>query len=442
MIERLKENFFIRAILSSIGGTLILKIFSTFAVFVTSSFLAKVLGAKGYGVYAFIIALAISLSVLAKMGIDILLVREVSIRKENGNPASIVELMRWSRTVVLYASVLAVVVGVIYIVLFSRIDRQSALWVLVFLVPVLAIVNLQQGALQGFGEIIPSRMPTMFITPVFTLVGVVVWYKIRNSLAPGWALSIYVTGSVLALVYGYYKLSKLLSTKSLDINERNTAKIRVRNLLPFLVVSISGLLTQQLSVIIVGGFLTSQDAGIFDVVTRLANFITFVTISINVSFSPIISRFHARGDYVGLQMIAKKFARLGFAASLLIGAVILSCQKWIFLFFGKDFSGGSAPLIILCAGFVVSSSLGSVEQILNMTSYEKDVARGVIVAVGTFSLFNSVLIPLFGLVGAALANALSFVIWRGYLVFFVYKRTGINPSIFKRSRSVPRERVS
>ena len=68
---------------------------------------------------------------------------------------------------------------------------------------------------------------------------------------------------------------------------------------------------------------------------------------------------------------------------------------------------------------------GSVAIILNMTGKEKVFRNIIFVALVINILLNLLLIPKFGIEGAAIASASSLIFWNLYSVYYVYKELGV-----------------
>jgi O-antigen/teichoic acid export membrane protein len=87
------------------------------------------------------------------------------------------------------------------------------------------------------------------------------------------------------------------------------------------------------------------------------------------------------------------------------------------------------PLLILLTGQVVNALAGSVGLIMTMTSHQNQ--AGAIIAVSTAAniTLNALLIPLFGLAGAAISTAFTMALWNVAMLIFVQRRIGINSTI-------------
>ena len=75
--------------------------------------------------------------------------------------------------------------------------------------------------------------------------------------------------------------------------------------------------------------------------------------------------------------------------------------------------------------------MGSVGVVLNMSGYESDTARAVILSVVVNLLVGISLIPSYGVNGAAAASAVALVTWNLYLAVLVRLRVGVNPTAFR-----------
>lgn len=81
--------------------------------------------------------------------------------------------------------------------------------------------------------------------------------------------------------------------------------------------------------------------------------------------------------------------------------------------------------IVLSIGQLINVSFGPVGQLAIHTGHEKGTA--VVIGVGAMInvILNVLLIPQWGMFGAAIATAVSLTAWNLLLTIFIYMRTGI-----------------
>ena len=98
--------------------------------------------------------------------------------------------------------------------------------------------------------------------------------------------------------------------------------------------------------------------------------------------------------------------------------------------YGIEFAAGQTALNILLIGNMINALAGSVGLILKMTGHERDVLWTGIMAAVTNMVLNAILIPQFGIEGAATATTISISIWPLAAGVMVFRRLGINPTVF------------
>lgn len=70
-----------------------------------------------------------------------------------------------------------------------------------------------------------------------------------------------------------------------------------------------------------------------------------------------------------------------------------------------------------------------------MTGHERETVRGLVLATVWAVIANLILIPVWGLLGAAVAHASSLALWNIYLAVRVSKVVGITSTAWGRARS-------
>lgn len=101
--------------------------------------------------------------------------------------------------------------------------------------------------------------------------------------------------------------------------------------------------------------------------------------------------------------------------------------SWVF---GRDTVDAYPALLVLLAGQLVNSLVGSVAFLLNMTGHEKDVMK----IIGISTMFNVlitvILTPYLRITGAAIATSISLIFAQITMFIIVKKRLGITSSAF------------
>jgi O-antigen/teichoic acid export membrane protein len=110
------------------------------------------------------------------------------------------------------------------------------------------------------------------------------------------------------------------------------------------------------------------------------------------------------------------------------------CPGVILRWFGSDFSEGALALMILAVGQLVNAATGAVEPLLIMSGHEKYVRNNTLASALCNLLLNLLLIPLWGINGAAVADSLTIALQNLTASFWAQKKLGFSPIAFWQSR--------
>ena len=113
-----------------------------------------------------------------------------------------------------------------------------------------------------------------------------------------------------------------------------------------------------------------------------------------------------------------------------LGTLFLLCfGKYALWLFGDAFLLSYQPMLVLLVGQIVNVACGSVGFLMMMTGNENRAT--LVYGVGTVLniLLNLLLIPLLGIIGAALATAMSVAFLNAALLLETRRRLGVNASI-------------
>lgn len=423
-----------RPLARAVAGTVGLRTVATFLGFLVSLMLARILGAAGYGAYAYAMAWVEVLAILAVMGFDRLLVREVAAgaeRRSWGPARGLVDGA--NRAVFAFSIVLAVVAaGAAKIFAGDGPDRMAlAIAVAVLSLPPLALTRLRQSVLQGLHHVVLGQTAESVIRPVvFALL-----------LAATLALGRGTSSVVGALFANAVAVAVSLAAATIFLRRHEPEGLRAA--LPegragtwarsvFYLFVTGGLLVfnQRLGTILLGAIRGTEAVGAFAIALQISFFVVFGQLAVNVVIPPTLSRFHAAGDRAGTQRVVVKAARFSFGLSLLFTLVLVVLGRWILSVFGGGFVAGYPSLVILSMGLVAVSAVGPAVPLLLMTGHERDAAMGMGVSAVVHIVAALLLIPPWGGPGAATASTLGLVVRTAWFVLAVRRRLGVDSSIW------------
>lgn len=173
--------------------------------------------------------------------------------------------------------------------------------------------------------------------------------------------------------------------------------------------------------IFLGIFKTEYEVGIYDTAFKIAAAPAMVLVAINAIQAPVFSNLFHQGEMNKLRTSVQKGSRLLFYTSVPVCLVIWLFPEFLLGIFGEQFKTGSIALIILAGGNLVNSLTGSVGVLLQMTGKQKEYNYIVLSAAGLNIALNVILIPLYGINGAAIASASSKILQNCVAAWYVHK---------------------
>ena len=415
-------------------GAFIVKIAGAGLLFGLHVMLAQLLGVDEYGIYVYAITWINILTILCLLGFPTSLVRFIAEYKAKQQWNLLKGIIHRSNQIVLAFSILVGIFAAAVTLLLK--ERISVAVVVTFyigfgLLPVVALSRLRQASLRALKNVVQSEMLLLVIRPV--LLGLIVlgfFITLGGSLKAAHVMAGNFTAVVGVLFIGTILLRKALPKSALEAKPAYAQRQWLKVSLPLLLIDGMQILLKRTDIIMIGAILGSDDAGIYSAASRISNLVVFALMAINATLAPMISELYHTGRGRELQRIIMLASRAIFVFTLVVSIILAVSGKFILSLFGSDFTIAFVPLLILLIGQMVNALAGSVGLIMTMTSHQNQ--AGAIIAGSTVAniTLNALLIPLFGLTGAAISTAFTMALWNIAMLTFVRRKIGINSTIF------------
>jgi len=417
------------------GWSFALKAANTGLGFLSAVLLARLLGAGGYGVYAYAYSLAWLLALPAQAGLPGLVTRETARGMAASDPGHVKGVWRWSGRMVGFISIAVVLVlGPLLILWQGGLGSEQGItiaWALP-LVPLISLGNLRGAALRGLKKIVAGQLPEFLVRPAeFTLLIILFAYLLGRELSAPAAMALQSTAALAAFLVGAWLLLRSAPDSVRSARPVIAGRAWMLSMLVFAAISGFQVINKEISTLILGTFAAPDQIGIYRVAVQVSTLASFGLQAVNMVVAPRFADLYARGDMHKLQRLATGSARVVLIFNLALTALFLLLGRLFFnLVFGAEFVASFEPLMILLVGQAANSAAGSVGYLLNMTGHERETARGVGAAALLNVGLNLVLVPVWGIHGAAAATAISMVLWNAMLWRAVRRRLGINSLAF------------
>ena len=219
----------------------------------------------------------------------------------------------------------------------------------------------------------------------------------------------------------------------IDTLHRVSVKDIISISLPMLMTSTMSFLVAQTGIIMLGIFRSDTEVGLYSTAAKLATLTSFLLNAINSIAAPKFSELFHSNKLDELFHVAQKSAKLIFYITTPILLMFAVFGKAILVrLYGQDFIVAYPPLLILVIGQFINAISGSTGFFMNMTGKEKELKNIMLLSAIINISLNYVLIPMHGILGAAIAGMVSLSIWNICILIYIKrvfgKTTGYLPN--------------
>lgn len=401
------------------------------SAFATQVLLARWMGADALGVYVYAFAWCVLLSVVSDLGLAGAATYRF-IGQGIAQPRLIAGFTRRGTQLILGSGVMISAVGLLF--LWRSADGSSGAQIVttliaLSLVPVYAMFPWLSAIAQSFSWYALALLPSLAVRPILLLLAVTGMWICGYTLAPASVMSLHAVIIVLVIAGNATLLRRSLRRRFQPVQPKYETSTWLRTAIPLL---FTGLLLKtflELNLILAGQFLPSDELAILNAAFRLAFLIAWGIQGINMVNVPRSARLYAAGDTRALQRIIARGTQIQFWGSVigLVGFVIAG--RWLLSLFGAAFETGYDALIVLSISHVVVAGFGPAIHLLTVSGHERHCLVVFLCTLLSLITLHSILVPLFGMVGAALAVLITVTLQSLWANFIAMRWLHIKPSI-------------
>lgn len=401
--------------------------------FLIGILLARIIRAEGYGVFTYAFTLLSVICTIVVFGMDDLLVRDISSLQLKNDFAGIRSLLKWSiiRVLIFSAFISSLLLIVINYTDIVAPQKQGLFNALLTGIPVYTSIMILQAVQRGLHKVIQSQLPEKIIRSAMFLALVAGIYLLNANLITSFSvicmnIIAYVAALLLLIMQvknnlgeypGHIKIPSLWSSKE------------SKSSFYFFIATIMAVINVRADILMLGWLKSDIEVGIYNVAGRFSDFTAFSLLIITPIIAPSIARLFSQNEKVKLQQLVTKAAITNFIFSLFVTLLLVLLGNFPLKIFGNEFTAGYFAMLILCGGQLLTTLAGPAGNILLMTGYEKLAFYAGLTGTIINIALNFLLIPEYGINGAAIATAGSMVVWNGIQTFYVFRKLKINPSV-------------
>ena len=277
--------------------------------------------------------------------------------------------------------------------------------ILAFGLPLLALSTIFISSIQGFKAIKEKVYLENIFQPlgalILTAVVFAVGFHLTAALA-SWTISV----AVVCLLAGWMlqRIYPSLLSGSRPVYE-------IKSLLsfsfPLMGVGFLYYIFIRMDILMLGYFKSLSQVGIYTIAARLVVLVALPLDALNAIFEPTVAELSGRKTGRDLKNLYQVVTPWVLAAGFPIFMLLLIAAPPLLGLFGKNFLAGTMVLFILGVGQLVNIGVGSAGAILSMSGFPRYNFLNTFSMVIVNFILNCLLIPNYGIYGAALATSIS-----------------------------------
>jgi O-antigen/teichoic acid export membrane protein len=397
--------------------------------YVTTTYIVRKIGAESYGIYSYYMAWLAILSIVATFGTKQLVLREVSSYRAKEQKELIKGVYLSAVKFVVSTSVIVSVFFILIKTVGSGDENDIFILMSVAIALLLISVNSVRVAfLRGMAYILYAQVSDNMVRPVV--------FMLIVFLAGGYfgvdlhSVFFYQVISLFVVFALTYHVSVRIIRKHLN-KKPDYDRIRwLRSCVPFFLLSGIYVIFSKTDIIMLGVISDMKGVGLYAVALMLSGLTLLPFNSVIASLLPRISYSFSERNYNNMQSISVFSTRFSLLLVMPLLLLFYFFCEYALMMFGEEFVDVKETLSILIMANIINISFGPVGELLNMTNKAKVSVYFVSISCFLNIVLNYLLIPTFGLNGAAISTLVSQLILKASLSYYVSKSFGFNVHAF------------
>lgn len=166
-----------------------------------------------------------------------------------------------------------------------------------------------------------------------------------------------------------------------------------------------------------------SEVGYYSIAAKVAEVLIFIPRSVSTVLFPVVASIK---DEKEAGIITARICRITFLIVFIVAVLLLLFGNLIIPFcFGKDFSKSIVPMFFLLPGIVFLSVANILSNYFLGKGLPQIGAYSSFIALIATIIFDFLLIPKFGIIGASVASSISYMTCTFCFVYFFIKKTGL-----------------
>lgn len=383
----------------------------TSAIFV-SIYVARFIGPENFGLLSYALAIFTIFLAISRLGMEHILVRDLAHHSKDRSA-----YMSTAFWLMVISAIISIAVLSILIYFFES-DTETKIYTLIIAIglifqPLLVIdYNFQAQITVKYASI--AKSVALAISSIVKIY--LVWIQADLMLfAISYVFDHFITALLLVLMHIWRQQNSFL----FQFN-KNLIRPLLKSALPMTLSAVAAMLYMRTDQIMIKNFLDAEQLGLYSAATKIYEGWVLIACVFSASLLPVIVKFKTETPINYEKKIIRLFSIVFWTSILIAILTTLIGHELITLTFGKAYVSAGIVLAILMFTSAFTAIDCASSRYLMVEGMEKKIAIRTLLALIINVVLNSLLIPIYGIEGAAISTSIT-IIFSSYLINFMDK---------------------
>ena len=386
-----------------------------------------------FGIYSLALTVISITGAIATLGLSDGVARYVAYFRGRNEDYKIHELITSAAVMGLTASVFAMMVSP---ALFEHLTENgfdiqgkisAVIKIMIFAIPVTILLNVAVAVYRGFDRTNVNMYFYNLVRPLSLLVfaSAAVFFRLSfHGMVFMDLLSMIFTFCVMSV----YFIKRPPFELKLKLKFSEPTKQLIRYSLPLLITSTLLNIMLWTATMMLGYFKSAEVVGVYSAVSSLVGFLGMMIGPMGFVYVPVVSKLWGENRIGSVGSIYQIMTKWCFLLTFPIFVLMFVYPESLLTnIYGADYTSGALVLQILAMGSITNSYFGFNYHTI-MASGDSDLLMKCSLASAAMNVFlNFILIPQYGILGAAIASSVSFSLIEVFMTFKIWKNQNIHP---------------
>jgi O-antigen/teichoic acid export membrane protein len=415
------------------GTAFLIRLASAAFLYLSQILFARWMGGAQFGLYIYVWTWAILFGDLIHLGLASVAPRFIPQYTQEGREDLLRGFILGSCTIVFSSACIAGIVAAAVVWLIAPVLDPAEivpLYLVCLVLPAYALSIMLDGIARSYNWVGLALLPPYVLRPALLIVFMAAAHQFGVAIDAVTVLIGANAATWLGLIVQIGGLARLLRRTVPSGVRQYAPLVWLSTALPVLMVIGFYTLLTYIDIIVLRQFRPAEEVAIYYAATKTMALVAMIYFSVGTAVAHRFTEYHFAGERDRLAAFVTASVRWTFWPSLAAIAILVALGWPILWLFGPEFVSGYPVMFILGLGLLARASVGTAERLLSMVNQQRACAVVYAVAFAINLTLCFVLIPRWGMFGAAVSTASALIAESVMLYMLVRRRVGLHSFVF------------